>query len=187
MPSRRLDVVLLSHNHYDHLDRLAVKHIARANPAGGLGRAARPRRLHPGGGAPREIVELDWWQQTAIKGLGVMATPARHFSGRGLGDRNRSLWCGFALETEKHRALFVGDTAYHPEFGAVGSRCGPFDLVMIPIGAYDPRWFMRIVHTNPEEAVQIYQDLVTPHRRQTTPAHARHPLGNVSIDGRAYG
>ena len=163
-----IDVVLLSHNHYDHLDRLAVKHIARTNPGAAwvvpLGLGVYIRRW-----GPREIVELDWWQQTAIKGLGVMATPARHFSGRGLGDRNRSLWCGFALETEKHRALFVGDTAYHPEFGTVGSRCGPFDLVMIPIGAYDPRWFMRIVHTNPEEAVQIYQDLVTPHRDRPLP------------------
>jgi N-acyl-phosphatidylethanolamine-hydrolysing phospholipase D len=163
-----LDVVLLSHNHYDHLDRPAVKQIARVHPHAtwivplGLGAYIRPW-------GARDIVELDWWQQADIKGLRVTATPARHFSGRGLRDRNRSLWCGFAFETEDKRALFVGDTAYHPEFGAIGSRCGPFDFVMIPIGAYDPRWFMRIVHVDPEEAVQIYEDLVAPHRNEPLP------------------
>jgi N-acyl-phosphatidylethanolamine-hydrolysing phospholipase D len=157
-----IDVVLLSHNHYDHLDRPAVKHIARVHPQAtwvvplGLGAYIRSW-------GARAIVELDWWQQTTVAGLRVTATPARHFSGRGLRDRNRSLWCGFALDTGDTRALFVGDTAYHPEFGAIGSRCGPFDLVMVPIGAYDPRWFMQIVHVSPEEAVRIYEDLVAPH------------------------
>ena len=112
-------------------------------------------------------MELDWWQQTTAQRLQVTATPARHFSGRGLGDRNRSLWCGFALAADGKRACFAGDTAYHPEFGEIGSRCGPFDFVMIPIGAYDPRWFMQIVHVDPEEAVQIYQDLVAAASRRS--------------------
>jgi len=163
-----LDVVLLSHNHYDHLDKPAVKRIARVHPETTwlvpLGVGGYIRRW-----GARDIVELDWWQRTEIKGLRVTATPARHFSGRGLRDRNRSLWCGFAVEREGKRALFVGDTAYHPEFGAIGSRCGPFDLLMIPIGAYDPRWFMRIVHVNPEEAVRIYEDLIGPHRNEPLP------------------
>lgn len=90
-------------------------------------------------------------------------TPARHFSARGLGDRNRSLWCGFTLESAGSRVYFAGDSAYHPEFGAIGRRCGPFDLVMIPIGAYDPRWFMQVVHLDPDEAVRVYQDLVATH------------------------
>jgi L-ascorbate metabolism protein UlaG (beta-lactamase superfamily) len=67
------------------------------------------------------------------------------------------------------RAFYAGDMAYHLEFGAIGSRCGPFDFVMIPIGAYDPRWFMRIVHADPDEAVEIYQDLIAPHRHQPLP------------------
>jgi N-acyl-phosphatidylethanolamine-hydrolysing phospholipase D len=163
-----LDIVLLSHNHYDHLDRPAVKRIASAHPRAtwivplGLG-----RYLQRWGA--RDIVELDWWQQTATSGLHVTATPARHFSGRGLGDRNRSLWCGFALKMEGMRAYFAGDSAYHPQFGDVTARCGPFDFVMIPIGAYDPRWFMHVVHVDPEEAVQIYQDLVAPHPGKPLP------------------
>jgi N-acyl-phosphatidylethanolamine-hydrolysing phospholipase D len=163
-----IDVVALSHNHYDHLDRPAVKQIAGAHPQATwvvpLGLGAYIRRW-----GARDIVELGWWQHAAVKGLRVTATPARHFSGRGLRDRNKSLWCGFAFETEKQRALFVGDTAYHPEFGTIGSQCGPFDLLMIPIGAYDPRWFMRIVHVNPEEAVQIYEDLVGSHPEAPLP------------------
>jgi N-acyl-phosphatidylethanolamine-hydrolysing phospholipase D len=157
-----LDVVLLSHNHYDHLDKPAVKRIVRAHP--------RTTWIVPLGVGPcirtwgaRDIIELDWWQQTVINGLRVTAAPARHFSGRGLRDRNQSLWCGFALEMGGKRGYFVGDTAYHPEFAEIGARCGPFDFVMIPIGAYDPRWFMNIVHVDPEEAVQIYQGLVAPH------------------------
>jgi N-acyl-phosphatidylethanolamine-hydrolysing phospholipase D len=157
-----LDVVLLSHNHYDHLDKPAVKAIARAHPRATwivpLGVGAYVRRW-----GVREIIELDWWQQAVINALHVTATPARHFSGRSFGDRNRSLWCGFALEIGERRAWFAGDTAYNPGFGEIGARLGPFDLVMIPIGAYDPRWFMGIVHVDPEEAVQIYQDLVAPH------------------------
>lgn len=163
-----LDIVLLSHNHYDHLDRPGVKRIARAHPDArwivplGLGAYIR-------GWGARDIVELDWWQETVINGLRVTATPARHFSGRRLRDRNKSLWCGFALELEGTRAYFAGDTAYHPDFGEIGARCGPFDFVMIPIGAYDPRWFMRRVHVDPEEAVQIYADLVAPHAGQPIP------------------
>lgn len=157
-----LDVVLLSHSHYDHLDRPAARRIAREHPEAtwavplGLARYLR-------GWGVREVVELDWWEQAAIGDLRVMSTPARHFSARRFGDRNRTLWCGFALEAAGVRVLFAGDTAYHPDFGEVGARCGPFDLVMIPIGAYDPRWFMRVAHVDPEEAVQIYQDLTAPH------------------------
>jgi N-acyl-phosphatidylethanolamine-hydrolysing phospholipase D len=159
-----LDVVLQSHNHYDHLDRHAVRQIARAHPRAtwvvplGLGKAIRRW-------GARDIVELDWWDHAVIGGLRVTATPARHSSARRVLDRNRTLWCGFALEAADVRArvFFAGDTAYHPEFGTVGARCGPFDLVMIPIGAYEPRWIMQLVHANPEEAVRIYQDLAAPH------------------------
>lgn len=157
-----IDVVVLSHNHYDHLDRYAVKQIAKANPRGAwlvpIGVGARIR-----GWGAKEIIELDWWQHAVIDKLRVTATPARHFSGRGGGDRNRTLWCGFGFDIAGRRALFVGDTAFHPEFGEIGARCGPFELVAIPIGAYDPRWFMGNVHMDPEEAVQAYQDLIAPH------------------------
>src|SRR5688500_5024847 len=154
-----LDVVLLSHSHYDHLDKPAVRRLAKAHPQATwvvpLGLAAYIR-----GWGVREIVELDWWQDSVVNALRITATPARHFSARRLGDRNRTLWCGFAFELDGTRAFFAGDTAYHREFGDVAARCGPFDFVMIPIGAYDPRWFMHVVHVDPDEAVQIYEDLV---------------------------
>ena len=163
-----LDVVLLSHNHYDHLDRSAVRHIARAHPRATwivpLKLGAYIRRW-----GVRQIVELDWWQEASIGSLRVTATPARHMSARRLGDRNRTLWCGYALEAPGVRAYFAGDTAYQPEFGDVSARCGPFDFVMIPIGAYEPRWFMQLVHVNPEEAVRIYQDLIAAHPEAPAP------------------
>ena len=157
-----VDVVLLSHNHYDHCDMPAIRWIAKTQPRTTwivpVGLAAYIRRW-----GVREIIELDWWQEAAINGIRLTATPARHFSARGLLDRNKSLWCGFSLESKGRRAYFAGDTAYHPAFDEIGARCGPFDFVMIPIGAYDPRWFMHSMHTDPEEAVQIYQDLVSAH------------------------
>lgn len=163
-----LDVVLISHNHYDHLDRSAVRCIARAHARAtwvvplGLGAYIR-------GWGARQIVELDWWQEASIGSLSVTATPARHMSARRLGDRNRTLWSGFALHAGGVRVWFAGDTAYHPEFTTIGARCGPFDLVLVPIGAYEPRWFMQMVHVNPEEAVRIYQDVVAGHPDSAAP------------------
>ncbi|MDB4883608.1 MAG: fold metallo-hydrolase, partial [Gemmatimonadetes bacterium] len=129
-----IDVVLISHTHYDHLDKSSVKRIARTHPQARwvvpIGVGALIERW-----GARDVVELDWWQETAHQGLRITSTPARHFSARGLRDRNRSLWCGFALEANGTRAYFAGDTAYHSAFGEIGARCGPFDLVMIPIGA----------------------------------------------------
>ena len=155
-----LDVVLLSHNHYDHLDKGTVKRLARAHRHAGwivpLELGASVRRW-----GAREIVELDWWQQTEVHGLRVTGTPARHFSARGLRDRCRTLWCGYVVEAAGGRAYFAGDTAYHPEFREIAARCGAPDLVMMPIGAYDPRWFMHVVHVDPEEAVQAYVDLTS--------------------------
>ena len=156
-----LDAIVLSHNHYDHLDRPAVRRIAREHPGvtwivpRGVGAYIRPW-------GARQIIELDWWQQAEVNGLRVTATPARHFSGRTFRDRNRSLWSGFALVAGARRVLFAGDSAYHPEFGEIGRRCGPFELVMMPIGAYAPRWFMGRVHLDPEQAVRAFQDLATP-------------------------
>jgi N-acyl-phosphatidylethanolamine-hydrolysing phospholipase D len=163
-----LDVVLLSHSHYDHLDKPAVRRIASAHPQATW---VVPLGLSPyvRGFGVRDTIELDWWQEAVVKGLTVTATPARHFSARRFGDRNQTLWCGFAFERDGKRAYFAGDTAYHPEFGAIGSACGPFDFVMIPIGAYDPRWFMHVVHVDPEEAVRMYQDIVGAHAGSALP------------------
>jgi len=163
-----LDLILLSHNHYDHLDRPAVKRLVSMHPdAVWVGPLGLARYVRPWG--VRSLIELDWWQEASIKGVRVTGTPARHFSARGFRDRNRSLWCGFALESAGFRLYFAGDSAYHPEFGEIGRRCGPFDLMMIPIGAYDPRWFMQVVHMNAEEAVRVYQDVVAAYPGATLP------------------
>lgn len=163
-----LDVILISHNHYDHLDKAAVRSLAAEHPGAtwivplGLGACI-------GGWGARRIAELDWWQRAEASGLVVTATPARHFSSRSVNDRNKTLWCGFALSIGGWRGYFSGDTAYHPEFSEVGARCGPFDFVMIPIGAYEPRWFMRTVHVDPDEAVQTYQDVASAHPEAPLP------------------
>jgi N-acyl-phosphatidylethanolamine-hydrolysing phospholipase D len=163
-----LDIVFVSHNHYDHLDRHAVKWISRHHPGVtwvvplGVGRYIRRW-------GAREVVELDWWESATVGAFRVVATPARHFSARGFRDRNKSLWSGFAFEVQGKRTWYAGDTAYHPEFTRIGEVCGPFDLVMIPIGAYEPRWFMQIVHVNPEEAVQVYREVIAPFPRAPLP------------------
>ena len=163
-----LDVVLLSHSHYDHFDKATVKRLARLHPdATWVVPLKLGAYVHEFGA--RAVVELDWWQGADVHGMAIAATPARHFSARRFRDRNRTLWCGFALEIAGRRLYFAGDTAYHPEFAAIGERYGPFDLVMMPLGAYDPRWFMHIVHVNPEEAVQAYADVAAVHQGTLPP------------------
>jgi N-acyl-phosphatidylethanolamine-hydrolysing phospholipase D len=157
-----LDVVLLSHSHYDHMDKPSIRWLARNHPEAHWVAPLRLGRYLRAFGV-REVTELDWWQRAEVRGISVTGTPARHFSARRMGDRNRTLWCGYALEIAGRRVYFAGDTAFHPEFRAVGERCGPFDLALVPIGAYDPRWFMHVVHVDAEEAVQLYEDLVSPH------------------------
>jgi N-acyl-phosphatidylethanolamine-hydrolysing phospholipase D len=109
------------------------------------------------------ITELDWWQEASVGSLTIGCTPAQHFSGRTPWRRNRTLWCGWSFQTATRRVFFAGDTGYHPVFADIARRFGPFDVAMLPIGAYDPRWFMRPVHMNPEEAVQAAHDLGGPH------------------------
>jgi L-ascorbate metabolism protein UlaG (beta-lactamase superfamily) len=153
-----VDIVLQSHNHYDHLDDATVRRLSRAHSNAtwvlplDLGSFVRKR------GVRGEVIELDWWEERTLGPLQVAATPAMHFSSRGIGDRGDTLWCGFALrESGNRRVYFAGDTGFHPEFGAIGERYGPFDVALLPIGAYEPRWFMRYVHMNPEEAVEAFR------------------------------
>jgi N-acyl-phosphatidylethanolamine-hydrolysing phospholipase D len=163
-----LDLVLISHSHYDHLDKRTVKHIAKAHPGVTWIVPLRMGDYVRKFGA-QNIIELDWWARIQTKGATITATPARHFSARRLRDRNKTLWSGYALEVGGRRVYFAGDTAYHPEFGAIGERCGPFDLLLFPIGAYEPRWFMQSVHVNPEDAVQACVDLHAAHTNSRMP------------------
>jgi len=155
-----IDLVLLSHNHYDHLDRASVQRIAARFPRASWLCPLRVGPLLRSFGV-QHLVERDWWQTVETPMFSAAATPAQHFSARGLRDRNDTLWCGWTLRTAAANVFFAGDTALHPEFAAIASRLGPFDLVMLPIGAYDPRWFMRAVHMDPDDAVAAYRALTS--------------------------
>ena len=153
-----IDLVLLSHNHYDHLDAPTVRTLAELQPEILWCVPLRLGKLLRRLGVNR-IEEFDWWDEKQLGIASVAATPAQHFTARSVHDRNRTLWCGFTVRVGKRAAYFAGDTAYHPEFSLIGERLGPFDLVLIPVGAYEPRWFMEVVHMNPEEAIAAYDDL----------------------------
>jgi N-acyl-phosphatidylethanolamine-hydrolysing phospholipase D len=156
-----IDLVLQSHDHYDHLDDRTVCWLEARNPGArwlvplGLTAFFQRRGVH-------EITELDWWSETRHGPLTIGCTPAQHFSGRTPWGRNRTLWCGWSVWTTARRVFFAGDTGAHPVFSDIAQRFGPFDVALIPIGAYDPRWFMRPVHMDPEEAVQAARDLGAP-------------------------
>ncbi|MDY7094667.1 MAG: MBL fold metallo-hydrolase [Acidobacteriota bacterium] len=152
-----IDGVVLSHSHYDHLDRPSLERLweHQERPPAifaplGLG------EVLSGWGLEQPRAELDWWQSAEYRGVTFQAVPAQHFSARTPFDRNRTLWAGWVLEHAGRRVYFVGDSGYSPDFREIRRRAGPMDLSLIPIGAYDPRWFMRPMHVNPEEAVQIH-------------------------------
>jgi L-ascorbate metabolism protein UlaG (beta-lactamase superfamily) len=150
-------MVLLSHNHYDHCDLPTLAMLAKrfdpivVTPVGN-GRLVRSAGM-------RRVEELDWWQDAKTSPTPVTLTPAHHFSARGPFDKNRALWGGFLIAAGNTRIYFAGDTAYAPFFRDVRQRLGPINLALLPIGAYEPRWFMRVVHMNPAEAVQAHLDL----------------------------
>ena len=150
-----IDVVLLSHSHYDHLDRPTLAALdARDRPRVITG-------LGVGSVAPSaQVVELDWWQRHTL-GDGIAATyvPAEHFSARSPFDRNKTLWGGFVLETPAGAIYFAGDTGAGPHIAAIRERFGPMTLSLLPIGAYLPRWFMAPVHLSPQEAVAANETL----------------------------
>jgi L-ascorbate metabolism protein UlaG (beta-lactamase superfamily) len=152
-----ISAVLLSHNHYDHCDRPTLARLARRfdpvviTPIGN-GALVKSTGL-------RKVEELDWWQEATTSTLPLTLTPAHHFSARTPFDRNRALWGGFTMAVANRRIYFAGDTAYAPFFREVRRRFGPIDFALLPIGAYEPRWFMKAVHMNPDEAVQAHLDL----------------------------
>jgi len=156
-----IDAVAISHNHYDHLDLGTVRHLVARFPYAAWLAPAGVRTLIRRCGA-RRVHEHEWWGQRTVGALTITCTPAQHSSGRGLRDRNRSLWCGWTIATTEgpRRAIyFAGDTAYCPAFVEIGSRLGPFDACLLPIGAYEPRWYMQYVHMTPEEAVRAFEEL----------------------------
>ncbi|MFC1528292.1 MBL fold metallo-hydrolase [Candidatus Latescibacterota bacterium] len=150
-----IHVVLISHDHYDHLDKGTLKRLGSKPfyvvPLG-IGKYLKKLRID-------NYRELDWWDTVTYGGIEFACTPAQHFSGRWMFDRNKTLWCGWAVRGKSASFYFAGDSGYFSGFREIGKRFGPFDLVCLPIGAYLPQWFMGRVHTSPKEAIQAFHDL----------------------------
>jgi N-acyl-phosphatidylethanolamine-hydrolysing phospholipase D len=152
-----IHVVVISHDHYDHLDEATVKRLAAEH---------RPRFLVPLGLKAwfadlgiTDVEELDWWGARTVRGLTITCVPTQHFSGRTLWNRDRRLWSSWVVAGRAKRLYFAGDTAYFDGFKEIGARLGPIDLAALPIGAYLPPVIMKAVHTTPEEALQAFIDL----------------------------
>jgi L-ascorbate metabolism protein UlaG (beta-lactamase superfamily) len=152
----RLDAVLISHDHYDHLDYATIQQL-RALDVPFIVPLGVGAHLSYWGIPNDRIIELDWWQEHALGALRLVSTPARHFSGRSLlmTDQDQTLWSGWALLGPQHRVYYSGDTAMFPGFREIGERLGPFDATLIEAGAYDARW--ADVHLGPEQAVLAHQ------------------------------
>jgi L-ascorbate metabolism protein UlaG (beta-lactamase superfamily) len=152
-----IHVVIVSHDHYDHLDVATLTRLAREH---------RPRFLAPLGLRSwfadlgiTDVEELDWWDARTVRGLTLTCVPAQHFSGRTLWDRDRRLWSGWTVAGKDRRLYFSGDTAHAAHMRQIGERLGPFDVAAIAIGAYLPPVIMRPVHVSPEEALQLFEDV----------------------------
>src|SRR5215469_4884012 len=174
----RIDIVLLSHNHYDHLDLATLRKLANRGQSQfvvplGLTKLLSSRRIGP-------VHELDWGDSLPLAGTTIHSVPAYHFSGRGLFDRNRTLWCGYIIEAAGRIIYFAGDTAFGDHFTTIRERFGSPDLALLPIGAYEPRWFMASVHMSPADAVKAHEVL----RARTSIAihHGTFQLADDCID-----
>ncbi|NOT75139.1 MAG: MBL fold metallo-hydrolase [Cyclobacteriaceae bacterium] len=155
----KIDVILLSHNHYDHLDIMTLKKLSNQH---------HPRIITALGVKAfldqhnfKDVTDLDWWQEFSFtESIRIQAVPAQHFSSRGMFDRDATLWCGFVINRPGGNIYFVGDTGYNEFiFKEIGARCNPINIALIPIGAYKPEWFMSPIHCSPEEAVKIHQEI----------------------------
>jgi L-ascorbate metabolism protein UlaG (beta-lactamase superfamily) len=158
----RIDVVLLSHNHYDHLDLATLARLKERHSPILLAAAGDRRILAPIGF--RELHELDWWETFSLGDRGRFTfVPAQHFSARSLRDRQHSLWGGYFIESGGRAVYFSGDTGYARHFAAIRQRLGRPDIALLGIGSYEPRWFMKPMHMNPAEAVAAHRDLGARH------------------------
>jgi L-ascorbate metabolism protein UlaG (beta-lactamase superfamily) len=153
-----IDIILISHNHYDHLDLETLKQIVANH---------KPKIIAPLGvgqflkenGMP-VFKDMDWWQNTTInKKVAIHCLPAQHFSGRGFADRDATLWCSYMIETTRGNIYFAGDTGYGLFFREISLKFPNINLALIPIGAYKPEWFMSPIHISPDEAVRVHIDL----------------------------
>lgn len=152
-----IDLILLSHNHYDHMDQESLIYLAKKDQPlvlTGLGNADLLKDW-----GFKQVIELDWYQQFNFKNHEIYFVPAQHFSARGLFDRNQSLWGGFMFKSSRGYVYFAGDTGFGDFIYEIAERFQPIVFSLIPIGAYEPRWFMKEMHINPAEALQFHQIL----------------------------
>jgi L-ascorbate metabolism protein UlaG (beta-lactamase superfamily) len=184
----RIDVVLLSHNHYDHLDLATLRRLANRGQSkfivpAGVARLLRSENIGP-------VDELDWGESLPRGETIIHSVPALHFSARGPFDRNRTLWCGYVIEAVNSTVYFAGDTAFGKHFAAIRERFGAPRLALLPIGAYEPRWFMSPVHMAPDDAIRAHEILAA--KTSIAIHHGTFQLGDEGIDTpktqlRAYG
>ena len=172
--------MLISHNHYDHLDLPTLRRLAARGdstfvvPAGGA-RLLRSENIGP-------VHELDWGESLPLPGSSHAShcVPALHFSSRGIFDRNRTLWCGYVIECQERLVYFAGDTAFGPHFAQIREKFGSPRLALLPIGAYEPRWFMSPVHMAPDEAVRAHEILAA--KTSIAIHHGTFQLADEGID-----
>ncbi|MBX7231467.1 MAG: MBL fold metallo-hydrolase [Bdellovibrionales bacterium] len=149
-----IHIALISHNHYDHMDKTTIFMLAQKFETTFIVPLGNKKLLESFGA--KKIIELDWWQETKVGDLSITLTEVQHWSARTLMDRNKSLWGGFIIRSPTHQIFFSGDTGYGPFFSKIKTHFGPMDLSILPIGAYEPRWFMKEQHMNPDEAVKAH-------------------------------
>jgi len=152
------DIILISHDHYDHLDANLIKHFAHSK-ATFVTALAVGKQLQAWGVPAEQIFEFDWYQSKTIEGLEITAAPAQHFSGRGLFDRNKTLWASWILAKDEQKIYYSGDTGYAGHFSEIGRRYGPFQLAFLECGQYNPQWLY--VHMMPFEVLKAAQELGT--------------------------
>lgn len=153
----KIDAIIISHDHFDHLDYQSIKRLHSKTDKFfvpiGIGAHLEKWGVHP-----KKIIELDWWEEYDYNSaITLISTPARHFSGRGLNDRNRTLWTSWVIKSSKHSIYFGGDSGYAPFFKEIGQKYGPFDLTMLECGAYNEGW--PYIHMMPEETARAHIDL----------------------------
>ena len=152
-----IDLVLLSHNHYDHFDSNTVKDLIQKHQPSFVVPLGMKKAVEKLGS--KRVVEIDWHQSIEQEKLSITSTPANHFTSRGIFDRDKTLWCGYLLQFGTHKLYFIGDTGYGPNFKEIGNKYGPIDISLIPIGAYKPEWFMGPIHISPPQALQVHRDI----------------------------
>nr|BFD65976.1 MBL fold metallo-hydrolase [Bdellovibrio sp. HAGR004] len=158
----KIDVVVVSHSHYDHLDLPSLRELGKKDPEVLFLVPLGDAELLQSEGIPH-VQELDWWDEVKVQNLSFVFTPAQHWTQRWLFQRNQSLWGGWSIKTDGFHFVYTGDTGYSKDFADIHARRGDVDLAMIPVGAYEPRWFMGLQHVDPDGAVQIHQDLRSKH------------------------